>query len=473
MSAQLKTVVQGSPADRAGLKSGDIVSLIDGLPPRDILDVMWTLQDGFAELEIIRGEQTFAVDLILQEGKDAGLVFEEDLFDGLKRCPNNCIFCFVHQQAKGLRKPLYVKDEDYRASFLYGNYVTLSNLEDEDLERIVEMQLSPLYVSVHTTNDSLRAKLLGRRETEPLLPLLDELGSAGIRFYTQIVLLPSWNDGAELEKTLEDLVDRYPSILATAVVPVGLTKHRQSLPRLLPVDRSSALESLDIIDKARERALKEHGRGLVYGADEFFLVAQRDIPASDYYENYPLLENGVGMLRHLLNDVESRVKERSKLKALASKDTPATSPVAIVTGKSCENFFKKRILPLLSSLSPPPIKVIAVENQLLGPNVTVSGLLSGRDVIEACKVLDEETRILICDYAISQVEQEQAIEQEQTVEQEQAIEQEQTVEQEQAIDQEQFLDGVTKAQIEESLQSSVIFVSDTAEDLIRAIFDER
>lgn len=367
------------PAWRAGLRPGDLIETVAGLPARDVLDLMWAADDGLLDLRVRRGRRIRRIVIELDEGGGFGFELLEPLFDGIRRCPNRCVFCFVDQQPPGLRPSLYVKDEDYRLSFLSGSYVTMTNLRPEDVRRIEELHLSPLYVSVHSTDDEVRRRLLGRRRLPPLLPLIDRLGEAGIAFHAQIVLVPGWNDGMVLRSSLEDLVARYPVVQGTAVVPVGLTGHRSDLPPLKGVDARCARRVLDVIDDVRLRARELHGSALVYGADELFLRARRPLPPASYYEDFALLENGVGLLRRFLDETTKLVRRR---RPRPPHQGPRT---ALVTGAAAAPFFRDQVLPLLRPLGVPPTDVVTVRNRLLGPSVTVAGLLSGEDVAHALR----------------------------------------------------------------------------------------
>ena len=445
---RLESVSKGSAAEAAGLRGGDIILEMNGFVPRDIIDVMWATQDGWLDLLVERDGETFEVELDLEEGLEPGLLFEHELFDGLKSCPNRCVFCFVDQQPQGLRPSLYVKDEDYRASFLHGNYITLTNLTDDDIERILEMRLSPLYVSVHATDEQLRRKLLGRKKVRPILDLMDELAHGGIEFYTQIVLIPGWNDKKQLDDTLRNLVARHPAVRGIAVVPVGLTQHRNNLTELPAVDEKCARETLDRIGKIRKEALKKHGHPLVYGADELFLKARRNLPKTDYYDDFGLLENGIGLMRRFLDELEEVLaqyehKASSDRKTLgggkAQGDRKASEgEVVIVTGTSAAPFFRHLVLPRLEGINISPVRVLAVKNQLMGESVTVAGLLSGQDILTALRTIPQPSRVLFCDYALLDGDG-------------------------------PFLDGMEREEISRAIGCPVVALPDSAEEFVRAL----
>jgi putative radical SAM enzyme (TIGR03279 family) len=356
-----------SPAAEAGIKPGDRISGINNTPIRDLLDFYVESFEEALTLHVDRSGRTLLITIKRRPGEDIGIELypEKPLL-----CGNNCVFCFVDQMPPGLRRSLYVKDEDYRLSFLHGNYLTLTNLDEAAEERIVRMHLSPLYVSVHATHPEARAGLLGRVPPEPLLPILDRLGKRGIRFHTQIVLVPGYNDGQVLERTLEDL-SRREFILSVSVVPLGLTCHRDGLPRLVPVEGGLAGRTLHLISRIQERMRKGTGRGFAYAGDELFLIAGAPIPDTAYYDDFPQTDNGVGLIRLLLDS----------LRGLRVSRTLKRRHLAFVTGTSAAPF----IAGIAEQLGRQDVKVekVVVENRLFGPSVTVSGLLSGVDVIDA------------------------------------------------------------------------------------------
>jgi putative radical SAM enzyme (TIGR03279 family) len=283
---------------------------------------------------------------------------------------------------QGLREALYVKDEDYRFSFLHGSYLTLTNIDAAAEDRIVEMHLSPLYVSVHATDPEVRAALLGRRSPQPILEILDRLGSAGVRFHTQIVLVPGYNDGEVLDQTLEDLCNRSEYVVSVSIVPVGLTAHRDGLPPLEAVGAETAVHALGLGDRFQEKMRGLTGRGMVYGGDELFLLAGRPIPEESYYDDYPQIDNGVGLVRTLL-ETSRRFRMPRNLKG---------KHLTFVTGVLAAPYIER----LADALSRRGVRVdtVTVRNRLFGPSVTVSGLLSGRDILD--DLSGREKTDLIC-----------------------------------------------------------------------------
>ncbi len=368
----IETVAPGSPAERAGLQPGQSLLTIDGQPLRDLIDYAYLAFDDEAELTVIDAAGTQrTVQLEPEPGEPLGLVFDPPQ---TKRCGNNCVFCFVHQLPKGLRRPLYVKDEDYRLSFLQGTYVTLTNLKKTELRRIIAQRLSPLYISVHATEPQLRERLLGKSGIPLILEQLTSLAAGRIRMHTQVVLCPGLNDGAALEQTVNDLAALYPAVQSLAVVPVGLTDHRQRLPQLRPVDNAYAAEFIATW-LPRMRALnKRLGEPFLQLADEFFLKAGHPFPPLKDYGDLPQWENGVGMVPWFQKEAASVLKR--------AKALPRPLHVTVITGRSAYGFVSA-FLDELATRTGAVLDTAAIPNRLFGKNVTVTGLISGKDIIAA------------------------------------------------------------------------------------------
>lgn len=366
----IETVASGSPADRAGLRPGQRLLAIDGSKLRDLIDYSWLASDDELELTVCDADgATKIVWLESEPGESPGLTFAPP---EPKRCGNNCIFCFVHQLPKGLRRPLYVKDEDYRLSFLQGTYVTLSNLKPSELKRIVSQRLSPLYISVHAVDPVVREKLLGKSGIPPILEQLKALAKGRIELHTQVVLCPGVNDGAVLEQTVHELAALYPSVRSLAVVPVGLTEHRQRLPELTPVDTAYAAAFLDTWLPRMRRLNKQLGEAFLQLADEFFLKAAYPFPKLREYGELPQWENGVGMVAWFQKDAAAVLKKAKRL---------PTMRATIVTGQSAAGFVEV-FLRDLSQKTGCELDTAAIPNRLFGASVTVTGLLSGNDIIQ-------------------------------------------------------------------------------------------
>ncbi len=369
----IESVANGSLAQQSGIRSGDRLVAINGEMVRDLIDYAYLAFDDDPEMEVVGADGKHRlVHLAPAAGESLGLSFAAPK---PKRCGNNCLFCFVHQLPKGMRKPLYVKDEDYRLSFLQGTYVTLSNLKKSELQRIISQRLSPLYISVHATEPLLRERLLGRTGIPPILEQLTALAAARIFMHTQVVLCPGLNDGSALETTVNDLAALYPAVQSLAVVPVGLTEHRADLPRLTPVDQDYAARFLKEW-LPRMRALnKRLGEPFLQLADEFFLKADHPFPAVKEYGDLPQWENGVGMVPWFLREARQVVRRAKPLPPLHA---------TIVTGASAAGFVS-HFLQELSEKTGTQLTATPITNRLFGASVTVTGLLSGNDIISGLR----------------------------------------------------------------------------------------
>ncbi|MBP5209968.1 MAG: DUF512 domain-containing protein, partial [Clostridia bacterium] len=298
----VKEVLPGSPAARAGVLPGDTLLDIDGHSIRDVLDYRFFLREDRVTLGLCRRGQNFRLPLDRREGQDPGMTFETPLMDDKHACRNGCIFCFIDQLPRGMRETLYFKDDDARLSFLHGNYVTMTNFTDEDVDRIIEMRLSPVNVSIHTTEPELRVRMMKNKRAGEVLSYLRRFADAGLTLAGQIVLCRGVNDGEHLLRTLTDLEAYLPSLSSVSVVPVGLTDHREGLFPLTPFSREDAAAVIRQVDGFGEQMLKKHGTRIVFCADEWYLKADLPLPDEDYYEGYPQIDNGVGMLRSLIEE---------------------------------------------------------------------------------------------------------------------------------------------------------------------------
>lgn len=383
----ISRVRPGSIADEVGLQPEDIVCSVNGQPVRDVLEFQFLTADDEVELGITRASgEEWLLELEKDFDEDLGLEFEEALFDRLRVCRNNCVFCFVHQMPGGLRPSLNLKDDDYRLSFLHGNFITLTNLTEDDWRRILTQRLSPIYVSVHATDPELRRLLIGRPEKVPVMDQLRRLSDSGIGIHTQIVLCPGLNDGHQLDRTIGDLTE-LPRVLSVAVVPVGLTRFREGLYPLKPFDGSGAATVIDQIEAWQARQRKRRRQFLVYAADEFYVLAGREVPPARSYEGYPQLENGVGLIRVFLDEwgkVEKRLPE-----AL----TPERR-VTLVTGVSATPTLRK-IVDRLNRIAGLTVELVTVENRFFGPTVTVAGLLTGADILASLRGRNPGDEVLI------------------------------------------------------------------------------
>lgn len=374
MSAVITRVDPRSPADKAGLRVGETLLSIGDHAVRDVMDYKFYSYDPHITLRVRdAGGSERTVSVRKREGQDLGLEFETYLMDAQKGCANRCVFCFIDQLPKGMRKSLYFKDDDARLSFLLGNYITMTNLSDEDADRIIRMHISPLNISVHATDPDLRAKMLGNPRGGESLRHLYAFARAGVKIHAQIVCCPGWNDGAQLEKTLADLSALYPAVESVAVVPVGLTRHREHLPHLDPVDEGKARAILRVIDARREKNLADHGCAIVSAADELYLKAHLPLPGPDYYEGYLQLDNGVGLMTLFEEELRGAL-------TMEEPDIPAPSPFTIACGLAAAPFME-RMCGLIREKCPGlSFRVVGIRNDFFGETVDVSGLVTGGDL---------------------------------------------------------------------------------------------
>lgn len=369
----ISKVREDGPAARAGVQPGDRLLAIDGVVPRDLTDVRIQVQDrDRVTLDLGRGERLLTKRVGLDGDLDLGVDFEQPAFDGLRQCNNNCEFCFIRGLPKGLRRSLYIRDDDYRYSFLFGSFITLTNLAEEDWHRIAYQRLTPLRVSVHATDPEIRARLLAHPGAAPILPQLEWLGRAGIQIHAQIVLCPGINDGAVLEQTIRDLGALDHVVESAAVVPVGISAHLRTRD-VVPVTPEVAAETLSLLARLRREYRRKLGRSLVFPSDELFLLAGRPLPGDAFYEGFPQLQNGVGLTRVMLSDWR---RARHKL------PTSVTPPrkVAWLCGRAAAPALRL-MAEETRQVDGLTVDVRVVENTMFGSSITVSGLMSGRDIV--------------------------------------------------------------------------------------------
>jgi len=373
-------VIPDSHADRGGVRKGDILLSVNGNEIRDVLDYRYYITEPRLSLLLHRGPDLLTVPIEKEEYEDIGLEFETYLMDKKATCRNKCIFCFIDQNPHGMRDTVYFKDDDSRLSFLLGNYVTLTNLTNEDIDRIIRMRLSPINISVHTTEPELRCHMMHNKHAGEVLSYLKRLAEANIAINAQIVLCKGVNDGAHLLRTLNDLVGYLPALQSVAVVPAGITAHREGLYPLSPFTEEEAGEVLDQINTFGDLMLKTHGSRLVYPSDEFYLTAKRPLPDEDYYEGYPQLENGVGMITSMRTEFEDALP-------YIEEDYDLTQRIecSIATGKAAYPFIRS-LCEAIAKKHPSFIcHVYEIENDFYGHTVTVAGLITARDLINQLK----------------------------------------------------------------------------------------
>ncbi len=401
---RITRVTEGSPAWDAGLRAGDEIIAIDGLPVRDALEFTYLGADDAILVQVRRGaDAELACELERTPGEGWGIELPED---PVRCCGNDCLFCFIDQNPRGLRPTLYVKDEDYRLSVLYGNYVTLTNLREWEIERIIAQHLSPLYVSVHATDPAVRRRLIRSRSRANIAGLMRRLGAGGIRMHAQIVLVPGYNDGEVLAATLEDLEGLFPDVASVAIVPVGLTKHRAHLTPLRELSAAQAQGVIGHVALRQERCLRLHGSRIHFLADEIYLLAGAPLPAVAAYEGFPQVENGVGMVRAFDEDLRRRARLFGPHGGGAHdrrgphRRAPAGKPlrVAVVTGTLFGPLLAERLATALVRTGESAayrVEVVAAVNELFGTQVTVAGLLSGADIVGELGRREQYDRVVL------------------------------------------------------------------------------
>ncbi|MBE6650447.1 MAG: DUF512 domain-containing protein [Ruminococcaceae bacterium] len=428
---EIKNVVPGSYADKKGIKAGEKLVAVNGHTIRDILDYRFYICEKTVTVSLDTRDVTIKKD----EYDDIGLEFETYLMDKQESCRNKCIFCFIDQNPHGMRESIYFKDDDTRLAFLFGNYVTLTNVPDSELERLIKMHISPVNVSVQATNPELRQKMLGNRFAGRILEQMHILADGGIDLNAQIVLCKGVNDGDELERSLRDLEALVPSLKSVSVVPVGLTKYRRGLYPLEPFSKDDCIKVVETVERLGEAFLEKHGTRLVFASDEFYLKAGRPIPSTEFYEGYPQLENGVGMIASFTDDLDFEL-DFCKDDCI---DGGTPRHVSIATGMAAYETIVKQVEKIKKIWYNIKCDVYAVRNDFYGENVTVSGLLTGGDIIAQLKGKTLGETLLIPRNALRH-------------------------------EGDRFLDDVTLEEMENALGVKVI-PTDGAEDLLHGIID--
>lgn len=377
----IKDVRPNTAASEAGIIPGDRLVSVNGHVIHDIFDYQYECEDTNVEMTVLHADGSEETCLLIKtEDEDPGLVFEDGIMDEYRRCHNKCIFCFIDQMPKGMRDTLYFKDDDSRLSFLQGNYVTLTNMSDEDIDRVIRYNLEPINISFQTTNPKLRCMMMGNRHAGDALKKADRLYEAGIRMNGQIVLCKGINDGEELDRSLKDLSCYIPCLESVSVVPVGLSKHREGLYHLEPFTASDSLEVIRQIEGWQERIYKEHGIHFVHASDEWYLNAGVDIPPADRYDDFLQLENGVGMVRLLIDETEEAMK--------SLRPDGRSRRFSVATGSLVYPVIKDLTERMKSLFPNIEVMVYPIVNDFFGEHVTVSGLLTGRDICGQLKGKD-------------------------------------------------------------------------------------
>lgn len=430
MSVTIHAVEPGSVCEKKGILPGDELLLINGHEIDDFLDYRFYMTETKLRLTFKQNGVYKVITVFKDEAQDIGLQFDNYLMSRQQSCRNKCIFCFIDQLPKGLRSSLYFKDDDSRLSFLFGNYITLTNLSEHDVQRIIDMHISPVNISVHTTNPELRVKMMKNPNAAKSLALIGRFAEAGIKINTQLVLCPGINDGAELQKTMEDLASYYPNVQMIAAVPLGVTKFRENLPQLQTYTKESAAAVLDLIEAFGDAFKKQHGVRFAFAADEFYIKAERPIPDASYYEDFEQLENGVGMCALLKQEFLDALQAESARTLNTSK--------TIACGTAVYPLIQELADAAQAKFTGLNLYVVPVVNNFFGTTITVTGLLTGTDLIEQLKNKQlGDALILSCSMLRNEMDL--------------------------------FLDDTTPQQLANALHVPVIFTENNGADLLNAI----
>lgn len=389
MAVKVYSVVKGSSADRCGIKAGDTLLSLNGHEVVDVLDYRFYQLEREIAVEFISDGEKKTATARKPEYDELGMEFESYLMDKEHSCRNKCIFCFIDQMPKGMRETLYFKDDDSRLSFLFGNYITLTNLSEHEIERIISMHISPVNISVHTTNPELRCMMMNNRFAGKSLEAMKRFADAGIDMNCQLVICPGINDGKELERSLADLEEL--GVNSVAVVPVGLTDHREGLYPLTPFNKESAVAVLDIVDKYGNACVEKYGRRIMFASDELYIKAEREIPESEFYEDYPCLENGVGLIALQKEEFTFALED-------VQGDSELVRNKTIACGVSAAPYLRELCHMLFDKFPNVRVNVKPVVNNFFGKMINVSGLIVGNDLISQlkCEELGSEVLIPIC-----------------------------------------------------------------------------
>lgn len=426
----IKSVDPGSIADELGLEPGDRLLSIDGHELEDIFDYEYYIENESIMVVVAKknGEE-WELD-IENDYQDLGLTFENGLMSDYKSCHNKCVFCFIDQMPKGMRETLYFKDDDSRLSFLQGNYVTLTNMKDKDIERIIKFKLAPINISVQTTNPELRCKMLHNRFAGEALKKIDRLYEAGTPMNGQVVMCKNLNDGDELDRTIRDLTRYIPCMESVSVVPVGLSKYRDGLYPLEPITAEDAAKTIDIIEKWQKKVYAEHGIHFIHASDEFYILAGRELPEEERYDGYIQLENGVGMIRLLTTEVHEALDEL--------EGDEEEEELSIATGKLAAVYLAGFLEEIKKKFPNRKVHLYPIRNDFFGEMITVAGLITGQDLIAQLKDKPLGNRLLLPECMFRSGE-------------------------------EVFLDDITRQEVENALQVPVNIVKSSGQDFVNAV----
>lgn len=435
MSVIIDYVEKGSPAYKHGIRAGYTLLSLNGNQIIDMLDYRFYQNTEKITVEFITDKGKVYVKRIRKDENDElGLEFSSYLMDKKHSCLNKCVFCFIDQLPKGMRESLYFKDDDSRLSFLFGNYITLTNITEHEIERIIKMHISPINISVHTTNPELRVKMMRNKNAGKVLELIDRFDSAGIKLNCQIVLVPDMNDDKELIRSLKDLT-ALQNVESVAVVPVGLTRHREGLAELRGFTKSEAEETIDIIDSFGKETLEKYGNRRVYASDEFYLIAKRELPAASYYGEFLQLENGVGLWSLLKSEAEDAIK-------LTDYKIESERKITIATGVDAYPLITEIVDKCMKKWDNLKCSVRKIENDFFGPKITVAGLVTATDIEKQLKGADLGEELLIPSVMLRS-------------------------------ERDMFLDSVTLEELSQSLNVKITHVENDGYELISNIIGEK
>ena len=388
---KIVSVEERSYAKKAGISPLDTLVSINGNEICDVLDYRFYLADKVIKLKLLRDGKEYTVKIKKGEYDDIGLEFETPLMDKKQSCRNGCIFCFIDQNPEGMREPIYFKDDDSRLSFIHGNYITLTNMYDKDIDRIIKMRISPVNISIHTTNPELRVRMMKNKRSGEVLAYLDRFKEAGLSMCGQIVLCKGVNDGEELLRSLRDLSRYYPELGSVSIVPAGLTKHRDGLYPLTDFTPEEAAAVIDMVDKVAGEQLERFGSRQFFAADEFYLKSGRPLPPTEYYEDYPQIENGVGMLRSFSDEFGMATEDvEEMIRAFSGERT-----VTVVTGVAAYDMLSASAGKLMALCPGLKVNVVKIINKFFGESITVAGLLTGKDICDQLEGVELGDELLV------------------------------------------------------------------------------